>query len=244
MTSLFMIIRREFAAYFATPLAAVFLAVFVGVSCGMTFFVSSFFDRGQADLAPFFTWMPWLFLVLMPAVGMRLWAEERRLGTIELLMTLPVQPWKFVVGKWAAAFGFAGLALVLTMPLWITVNMLGSPDNGVILASYLGAWLMAGAFLAIAACISALTKNQVLAFIGAVIVGFLFVMAGFDLVLSAVRPWAPDVIVQAIASMSFIGHFQRITDGVFDASALVFFFSLIAFALWLNVQILDARKAA
>jgi ABC-2 type transport system permease protein len=239
-----MIIRREFAAYFATPLAAVFLAVFVGVSCGMTFFVSSFFDRGQADLAPFFTWMPWLFLVLMPAVGMRLWAEERRLGTIELLMTLPVQPWKFVVGKWAAAFGFAGLALVLTMPLWITVNMLGSPDNGVILASYLGAWLMSGAFLAIAACISALTKNQVLAFIGAVIVGFLFVMAGFDLVLSAVRPWAPDVVVQAIASMSFIGHFQRITDGVFDASALVFFFSLIAFALWLNVQILDARKAA
>ena len=244
MTSLLMIIRREFTAYFATPLAAVFLAVFVGVSSGMTFFVSSFFDRGQADLAAFFTWMPWLFLVLMPAVGMRLWAEERRLGTIELLMTLPVQPWKFVVGKWAAAFGFAGLALVLTMPLWITVNMLGSPDNGVILASYLGAWLMAGAFLAIAACISALTKNQVLAFIGAVIVGFLFVMAGFDLVLSAVRPWAPDVIVQAIASMSFIGHFQRITDGVFDASALVFFFSLIAFALWLNVQILDARKAA
>ncbi len=244
MTSLLMIIRREFAAYFATPLAAVFLAVFVGVSSGMTFFVSSFFDRGQADLAAFFTWMPWLFLVLMPAVGMRLWAEERRLGTIELLMTLPVQPWKFVVGKWAAAFGFAGLALVLTMPLWITVNMLGSPDNGVILASYLGAWLMAGAFLAIAACISALTKNQVLAFIGAVIVGFLFVMAGFDLVLSAVRPWAPDVVVQAIASMSFIGHFQRITDGVFDASALVFFFSLIAFALWLNVQILDARKAA
>jgi ABC-2 type transport system permease protein len=244
MTSLFMIIRREFAAYFATPLAAVFLAVFVGVSSGMTFFVSGFFDRGQADLAAFFTWLPWLFLVLMPAVGMRLWAEERRLGTIELLMTLPVQPWKFVLGKWAAAFAFAGLALALTMPLWITVNMLGSPDNGVILASYLGAWLMAGAFLAIAACISALTKNQVLAFIGAVIVGFLFVMAGFDLVLSAVRPWAPDVIVQAIAAMSFIGHFQRITDGVFEASALVFFFSLIAFALWLNVQILDARKAA
>ena len=239
-----MIIRREFAAYFATPLAAVFLAVFVGVSSGMTFFVSGFFDRGQADLAAFFTWLPWLFLVLMPAVGMRLWAEERRLGTIELLMTLPVQPWKFVLGKWAAAFAFAGLALALTMPLWITVNMLGSPDNGVILASYLGAWLMAGAFLAIAACISALTKNQVLAFIGAVIVGFLFVMAGFDLVLSAVRPWAPDVIVQAIAAMSFIGHFQRITDGVFEASALVFFFSLIAFALWLNVQILDARKAA
>jgi ABC-2 type transport system permease protein len=244
MKSLLIIVRREFAAYFATPLAAVFLAVFVAVSSGMTFFVSSFFERAQADLSTFFTWQPWLFLVLMPAVGMRLWAEERRLGTIELLMTLPVSPWKFVLGKWLAAFAFAGLALVFTMPLWITVNVLGSPDNGVIFASYIGAWLMAGAFLAIASCISALTKNQVLAFIGAVIVGFLFVMAGFDLVLAAVRPWAPDVITQAIASMSFIGHFQRITDGVFEASALVFFISLIAFALWLNVQILDARKAA
>ncbi len=244
MSSLLIIIRREFASYFATPLAAVFLVVFVAVSSGMTFFVSGFFDRAQADLSSFFTWQPWLYLVLMPAVGMRLWAEERRLGTIELLMTLPVQPWKFVLGKWTAAFVFAGLALVLTMPMWVTVNILGSPDNGVILASYIGAWLMAGAFLAISACISALTKNQVLAFIGAVITGFVFVMAGFDLILSAVRPWAPDVIVQVIASMSFIGHFQRITDGVFEGSAIVFFFSLITFALWLNVQILDARKAS
>jgi ABC-2 type transport system permease protein len=244
MTNFLTIFRREFSAYFATPLAAVFLVVFVAQSSGMTFFVSGFFDRAQADLSSFFTWLPWLFLVLMPAIGMRLWAEERRLGTIELLMTLPVQPWLFVVAKWAAAFAFAGLALALTMPLWVTVNVLGSPDNGVILASYIGAWLMAGAFLAISACISALTKNQVLAFIGAVIVGFIFVMAGFDLVLSAVRPWAPDALVQAIAAMSFIGHFQRITDGVFEASALVFFASLISFALWLNVQILDARKAS
>ena len=244
MTNFLTIFRREFSAYFATPLAAVFLVVFVALSSGMTFFVSGFFDRAQADLSSFFTWLPWLFLVLMPAIGMRLWAEERRLGTIELLMTLPVQPWLFVVAKWAAAFAFAGLALALTMPLWVTVNVLGSPDNGVILASYIGAWLMAGAFLAISACISALTKNQVLAFIGAVIVGFIFVMAGFDLVLSAVRPWAPDALVQAIAAMSFIGHFQRITDGVFEASALVFVASLISFALWLNVQILDARKAS
>lgn len=244
MTNFLTIFRREFSAYFATPLAAVFLVVFVALSSGMTFFVSGFFDRAQADLSSFFTWLPWLFLVLMPAIGMRLWAEERRLGTIELLMTLPVQPWLFVVAKWAAAFAFAGLALALTMPLWLTVNYLGSPDNGVIFASYVGAWLMAGAFLAISACVSALTKNQVLAFIGAVIVGFIFVMAGFDLVLAAVRPWAPDALTQAIAAMSFIGHFQRITDGVFEASALLFFASLIGFALWLNVQILDARKAS
>ncbi len=244
MSTALLVFRREFAGYFSTPLAAVFLVVFLAVASGMTFFMANFFDRGQADLTAFFLWHPWLYLVLMPAIGMRLWAEERRSGTIELLMTLPVQPWQLVFGKWLAAWVFAGLALVLTTPLWITVNVLGSPDNGVILASYLGSWLMAGAFLAISACVSALTKNQVLAFIGAVVAGFLFVMAGFDLVLAAVRPWAPEIVVQAIASMSFIGHFQRITDGVLEAPAIIFFVSLIAFALWLNVQVLDARKAA
>ncbi|MGE3642892.1 MAG: ABC transporter permease subunit [Beijerinckiaceae bacterium] len=244
MGNVLRVFRREFAAYFATPLAAVFLAVFLAIVAGMTFFVANFFDRGQADLTAFFLWHPWIFLVLMPAIGMRLWAEERRSGTIELLMTLPVSPWALVGGKWLAGWVFAGLALVLTMPLWITVNYLGSPDNGVILASYIGSWLMAGAFLAISACISALTKNQVLAFIGAVVVGFLFVMAGFDLVLSAVQPWAPSILVETIASMSFIRHFQRITDGVLEIPAMIFFFSLIVFALWLNVRVLEVRKAA
>ncbi len=244
MSKTLLIFRREFAGYFATPLATVFLVVFLAISAGMTFFVANFFDRGQADMNAFFLWHPWLYLVLMPAIGMRLWAEERRSGTIELLMTLPVRPWQLVVGKWLAAWAFAGLALALSAPLWITVNYLGSPDNGVILACYIGSWLMAGSFLAISACVSALTKNQVLAFIGALVAGFVFVMAGFDLVLAAVRPWAPDIVVQAIASMSFIGHFQRITDGVLEVPALVFFISLIVFALWLNVQALDARKAA
>ncbi|MDF2118081.1 ABC transporter permease subunit [Roseiarcaceae bacterium H3SJ34-1] len=244
MKTVYLVFRREFAGYFATPIAAVFLIVFLGMATGLTFFVASFFDRAQADMSAFFLWHPWLYLVLMPAIGMRLWAEERRSGTIELLMTLPVQPWQLVLGKWLAAWVFAGLALLLTMPLWATVNYLGSPDNGVIVASYLGSWLMAGAFLAISAAVSALTKNQVLAFIGAVVVGFLFVMAGFDLVLSAVKPWAPQIIVQAISSMSFIGHFQRITDGVLEVPALIFFISLIAFALWLNVRILEVKKAA
>lgn len=244
MKNMLTVFRREFAAYFATPLAAVFLAVFLAGIAGMTFFVANFFDRGQADLSAFFMWHPWLFLVLMPAIGMRLWAEERRSGTIELLMTLPVSPWALVIGKWLAAWVFAGLALALTTPLWITVNYLGSPDNGVIFASYIGSWLMAGAFLAIAACVSALTKNQVLAFIGAVVVGFLFVMAGFDLVLPAVRGWAPQAVIEAIGSMSFISHFQRITEGVLEVPALIFFVSLIIFALWLNVQILAVRKAA
>src|SRR5262244_4304690 len=178
-----LVFRREFAAYFSTPVAAVFLIVFLALAAGMTFLVSGFFDRGQADLSGFFFWHPWLFLVLMPAISMRLWAEERRSGTIELLMTLPVEPWQIVLGKWLAAWAFAALALVLTMPLWITVNVLGSPDNGVILASYLGSWLMAGAFLAIGAAISALTKNQVIAFIVSASLCFLLVMSGLELVL-------------------------------------------------------------
>lgn len=244
MRTIWLVFRREFAGYFSTPVAAVFLAVFLAVIAGMTFFVANFFDRGQADMTAFFLWHPWLFLVLMPAIGMRLWSEERRSGTIELLMTLPVSPWSLVIGKWLAAWVFAGIAILLTSPLWITVNYLGEPDNGVILAAYLGSWLMAGAFLAISACVSALTKNQVIAFIGAVVVGFVFVMAGFDLVLAAVRPWAPSVILEAIASMSFISHFQRISSGVLEAPAFIFFISLIVFALWLNVQVLAVRKAA
>jgi len=277
-----LVFRREFAAYFATPVAAVFLIVFLALAAGLTFFMSGFFDRSQADLSGFFFWHPWLFLVLMPAIAMRLWAEERRSGTIELLMTLPVQPWQIVLGKWLAAWAFAALALllttplwitvnvlgspdngvilasyigswlmagsflalVLTMPLWITVNVLGSPDNGVILSSYLGSWLMAGAFLALAAAISALTKSQVLAFIGATAVSFLFVMAGFDLVLAAVRSWAPPVIIEAVRSMSFLGNFQRITDGVLELPSIVFFVSLIVFCLWLNVRAIDVKKAA
>src|ERR1700745_2062227 len=138
-----LVFRREFAAYFSTPVAAVFLIVFLALAAAMTLLVSAFSDRGQADLSGFFFWHPWLFLVLMPAIAMRLWAEERRSGTIELLMTLPVEPWKLVVGKCIAGWVFAAVALSLTTPLWITVNVLGTPDNGVILCSYLGSWLMA-----------------------------------------------------------------------------------------------------
>jgi ABC-2 type transport system permease protein len=244
MRPIMLVFRRELAAYFATPVAAVFLIVFLALSAGMTFLMSGFFERGEADLSGFFFWHPWLFLVLMPAIAMRLWAEERRSGTIELLMTLPVEPWKLVVGKWLAAWVFAGFALVLTMPLWITVNILGTPDNGVILCSYLGSWLMAGAFLALSAAISGLTKSQVLAFIGATTVSFLFVMAGFDLVISAVRPWAPALVIDAVRSMSFFAHFQHITDGVLELPSIIFFVSLIVFCLWLNVVVIDVKKAA
>jgi ABC-2 type transport system permease protein len=238
------IAKREFAAYFATPLAGVFLTIFVALTGAFAFYIGDFFNRGQANLYAFFAYHPWLYLLLVPAVAMRLWAEERKTGTIELLMTLPISPWEAILGKFAAAWAFVGLALALTFPMWITVNLLGDPDNGVILTSYLGSFLMAGAFLAIGSFVSALTKNQVIAFILAATICFLFVMSGFELVQNTLRAWAPSFVSQAIFSMSFLSHFEQITRGVVDLPTVVFFLSLIAFALFANVIAVDQRKAA
>ena len=239
----YIILDRELKGYFRTPLASIFLLVFLALSSGMTFFLGRFFERDQADLTAFFSWHPWLFLVLMPAIGMRLWAEERRSGTIELLITLPVTNTQLVVGKFLASWIFTRIALILTMPIWITVNYLGEPDNHVILISYFGSWLMAGAFLALTSCLSALTKNQVIAFIISSISGFVLIMAGFNLVLSAVRSWSPNWITETISSMSFLSHFSRIQMGVFDLSTLVFFISMIILCLWINVQLVQVKKA-
>ena len=239
----YIILDRELKGYFRTPLASIFLLVFLALSSGMTFFLGRFFERDQADLTAFFSWHPWLFLVLMPAIGMRLWAEERRSGTIELLITLPVTNTQLVVGKFLASWIFTLIALILTMPIWITVNYLGEPDNNVILISYFGSWLMAGAFLALTSCLSALTKNQVIAFIISSISGFVLIMAGFNLVLSAVRSWSPNWITETISSMSFLSHFSRIQMGVFDLSTLVFFISMIILCLWINVQLVQVKKA-
>jgi ABC-2 type transport system permease protein len=238
------IARREFAAYFATPLAAVFLTIFVAATGAFAFYIGGFFDRGQANLYSFFAYHPWLYLLLVPAVAMRLWAEERKSGTVELLMTLPISPWEAVLGKFVAAWAFVGLALVLTFPMWITVNVLGSPDNGIILTSYIGSFLMAGAFLAIGSFVSALTKNQVIAFILATTICFLFVMSGMELVQNALRTWMPGIVAQAIASMSFLSHFEQITRGVLDLTTILFFLSLIAFALFANVIAVEQKKAA
>ncbi|MDR3494981.1 MAG: ABC-2 transporter permease [Ancalomicrobiaceae bacterium] len=236
------VFQREFRAYFATPLATVFLVVFLAVASGMTFFLGGFFDRGQADLTAFFFWLPWLFLVLIPAIAMRLWAEERRSGMIELLLTLPVRTGELVVAKFLAAWAFTGVALVLTFPLWATVNYLGKPDNAVIAGTYLGAWLMAGAFLAVSACVSAATKNQVIAFIGAAVVSFLLVMAGLNLVLGALSGWAPAFVVEIARSLSFLDHFQRITLGVLEAPTVFFFVSLIVLCLVVNTLLVDLKK--
>jgi ABC-2 type transport system permease protein len=242
--NIWIVAKREFAAYFATPIAAVFLVIFVALTGAFAFYVGAFFERGQAELSSFFVYHPWLYLLLVPAIGMRLWAEERKSGTIELLMTLPISPWEAILGKFLAAWAFVGLALVLTFPMWITVNVLGRPDNGVILASYLGSFLMAGAYLAIASCISALTKNQVIAFIVAATVCFLLVMSGLELVQNLFRGWAPASLVSAISSLSFLAHFESITKGMVDLPAIIFYMSLIVFALFANKIIIDQRKAA
>ncbi len=237
------ICKRELAGYFATPIAAVFIVIFLMLSGAFTFYLGNFFVRGQADLVPFFDFHPWLYLVLIPALAMRLWAEERRSGTIELLLTLPVTMWEAVVGKFLAAWCFTGVALGLTFPMWITVNVLGEPDNGVILASYIGSLLMAGGFLAIGSCISALTKNQVIAFVVSVVICLGFILSGFPLVLELFSGWAPQFILSAVSSFSFLTHFQSISKGVLDLRDILFFLSLIVFWLFATVTVIDMKKA-
>jgi ABC-2 type transport system permease protein len=244
LSTAYIIAKREFAAYFATPLAAVFLTIFVAATGAFAFYIGGFFDRGQASLDSFFAYHPWLYLLLVPAVAMRLWAEERKSGTIELLMTLPISPAEAILGKFAAAWAFIGLALVLTFPMWITVNVLGNPDNGIILTSYIGSFLVAGAFLAIGSFISALTKNQVIAFIISATVCFLFVTSGMELVQNALRSWAPRLVADAVSSMSFLTHYEEITRGIISLSAIVFFLSLIAFALFANAIAVSQKKSA
>jgi len=243
MRNIAVIAKREIASYFATPLAYIFIVIFLALTGAFAFYVGGFFIREQADLEPFFVYHPWLYLMLIPAVAMRLWAEERKTGTIEVLMTLPVTTAEAVLGKYLAAWGFSGIALALTFPMWITVNVLGTPDNGVIVASYIGSFLMAGAFLAIGSCISSLTKNQVIAFIVAATVCFLFTLSGLELVLNFFRAWAPELLIRTIASMSFLTHFTAVTKGVIELRDLIFFASLIVFWLFANVVVVDFRKA-
>jgi ABC-2 type transport system permease protein len=237
------VFRRELASYFATPLAYVFIVIFLALAGALTFFLGDFFDRGQADLQPFFSFHPWLYLVLIPALAMRLWAEERKSGTIELLLTLPIPVAATVLGKFLAAWAFAGIALILTFPFWITVNFLGSPDNGVILASYVGSFLMAGAFLAVGAALSALTKNQVIAFVLTATLSFLFTVSGSTIVLGFLTPWAPTALVDWVTEFSVLSHFSAIVRGVIDLRDAVFFLSVIAFFLYANAIVVELKKA-
>lgn len=243
MANIWVVFKRELASYFMTPIAYVFIVIFVFLSGIFAFYLGNFFARGQADLEPFFSFHPWLYLFLIPALAMRLWAEERRSGTIELLLTLPITMPQAVLGKFLAAWVFAGIALALTFPIWWTVNYLGDPDNGIIIASYLGSLLMAGAFLAIGICVSCLTKNQVIAFVITAVICLIFVLSGYPLVLDFFSSWAPEFLIEAISSFSFLTHFNAITRGVIDSRDVIYFGSLIAFWLFANVILIEMKKA-
>ncbi len=244
MNRIMTLMGREFRGYFATPVAYVFIVIFLFLTGIFTFYVGGFYERNQADLEPFFRYLPWLYMLLIPAISMRLWSEERKSGTIELLMTLPISLADAVLGKFLAAWLFTALALALTFPLWLTVNYLGDPDNTVIAAGYLGSLLMAGGFLAIGACISALTKNQVIAFVISFVICFGFNLSGFPIVLDFFRAWAPAVIVDAISSFSFLTHASSIQKGVIDLRDVIFFASLIGFFLYANMLAIDAKKSS
>jgi ABC-2 type transport system permease protein len=237
------VMRRELAGYFSTPVAWVFIVIFLVMSGVFTFYLGSFYERGIADLEPFFQFHPWLYLFLVPAIAMRLWAEERRSGTVELLLTLPITTWQAVLAKFLAAWLFVGLALMLTFPLWLTVNYLGEPDNGIVLSAYIGSWLMAGGFLAIGSCMSALTQNQVVAFILSVVVCFGFLLSGLPMVMNLFSGWAPQILLDVIADFSFLAHFSAITKGVIDLRDLVYFALVITFWLLTNTILIEIRKA-
>ena len=237
------ILKRELGNYFATPVAYVFIVIFLVLSGVFTFYLGGLYERGQADLQPFFTFHPWLYLFLIPALSMRLWAEERRAGTLELLMTLPVSVGEAVLGKFLAAWVFTGIALALTFPVWITINYLGDADNPVILLGYLGSFLMAGAYLAVGACVSAFTRNQVIAFVISFVICLVFVLAGFPMVMDLFQGWAPQALINAIGRMSFLSHFESITRGVIDLRDLIFFFSFIGAWLLANAIGVEMRKS-
>ena len=235
--------ERERSTALPAVLSLVCAVIFLVLSGVFTFYLGGFYERGQADLSPFFNFHPWLYLFLVPAIAMRLWAEERKSGSIELLMTLPITRFEAVTGKFLAAWAFAGIALLLTFPMVITVNYLGEPDNGAILTGYLGSWLLAGSYLAVGGCMSALARNQVIAFILAVSVCFLFIVSGFPMVLDLFSAWAPQGLVDAVASLSFLVRFDAISKGVIDLRDLLYFLSFIAAWLAATAVVIDLKKA-
>jgi ABC-2 type transport system permease protein len=244
MSGVIAVFKRELASYFATPIAYVFILIFLIVSGGFTFFFGGFYEAGQADLGAFFYWHPWLYLLLVPALSMRLWAEERKSGSIELLMTLPLETWQVVVGKYLAAWAFTAITVALTFPIWITVNYLGEPDNGVIFAAYLGSILMAGGFLAVGACLSAVTKNQVIAFILSVVTCFALLVPGVAIVQQVLSGIAPQWLVDGLVAIGPQAHFDYISKGVIDLRDIVYFALLIGVALYANAVVLELKKAS
>ena len=237
------IIKRELQGYFSTPIAYVFIVIFLILSGVFAFYLGGLYERNQADLAPFFAFHPWLYLFLVPAVSMRMWSEERRSGNIELLMTLPVKQRDLVLGKFFSSWIFVAISLFLTFPIWISINYLGDPDNGLIIASYIGSLLLAGAFLAIGSCVSVSSKNQVISFIITAVICFLFLLAGLPMVLDFFSAWMPQFLVDSIASTSFLSHYSSINKGVLDLGDIVYFTLVIAVWLLATSIVLDIKKA-
>ncbi len=237
------IIKRELGGYFTSPIAYVFLIIFLLLTGFFTFTIGNFFERGEASLVSFFTWHPWLYLFLVPAVGMRLWSEERRLGTMELLLTMPLTTWQAIVGKFLASWAFLALALALTFPVWITVNWLGSPDNGIIAAGYVGSLFLAGSYLAISCMTSALTRNQVISFILSVVICLFFILAGYTPVTDLLTRFASPVVVEVVAAFSVMTHFEGFQRGVIDLRDFLFFASVIGFALFTTGVIIRSQRA-
>jgi ABC-2 type transport system permease protein len=237
------VMRRELRSYFVTPVAYVFLVIFLVLAGILTFYAGDFYDRNIADLQPFFVMHPWLYLILVPAVSMRMWAEEAKSGTLELLQTLPLTLWQAMLGKFLAAWLFVGLALLLTFPIWITVNYLGSPDNGIIVAGYIGSWLMAGAFLAIGACLSTLTSSQVVAFILTAVVCVLLILVGQSEVVDFFQGALPRKLVNAVAHLSMLRHYEAIARGVLDMRDIIYFVLTIAAWLTAGVLVLDLKRS-
>ena len=242
-TNIKAIVKRELGGYFTSPIAYVFLVIFLLLTGFFTFTVGSFFERGEASLVSFFTWHPWLYLFLVPAVGMRLWSEERRLGTLELLLTLPITTWEAIVGKFLASWLFLALALVLTFPVVITVNWLGDPDNGVIFAGYVGSLMLAGSYLAVSCMTSAMTRNQVISFILSVLICLFLILAGYEPVTGLLSRITSPQVVEVIAAFSVMTHFEGFQRGVLDTRDVVFFLSVMGFALFTTGVIIRNQRA-
>ena len=240
--NIILIAKRELTSYVSTPLGYIFASIFLAMAASLNFYFGKFFDRGIADLEPFFQYHPWLYLLLMPAIAMRLWAEERKIGTLELLMTLPITVGEAVVGKFVAAWIFSGGVLALSFPLWISVNYLGNPDNGIIICNYFASWLMAGGFLTLSSCASALTNNLVISFIIAVTICFLFMMTGVEIIQAGFKDWAPIWATKTLANLSIMTNFNAISQGVIDARNIFYFLSLIVIGLAINSKIIDIKK--
>jgi len=243
MKSIWTITKRELGGYFNSPVAYVFLVIFLLMTAAFTFLIGQFMDRNQATLQPFFMWHPWIYLFLVPAVGMRLWSEERRQGTMELLLTLPISLWHCIIGKFLASWLFLTLALVMTFPIWITVNYLGDPDNSVIVASYIGSFFLAGAYLSITSMTSAFTRNQVISFILSVVICLFLVLCGWPPVTDVVETLAPRSVVEFVAAFSVMPGIEQFNNGQIDSRTVIYFLSVIGFPLFATSVIIRGLRA-